>query len=321
MEQEHVVIGEGLEQVVAAQQIARRLRRPLDVLQLLEARPVRQFHQGRPVERGVHLVDFLGLQLHQLVEPGANAGIGGGRDLQADRRPPLPREHGPLDRLEQVVGLVALDGNVGVAGDAEQGRGRDLGAGEERAHVGRDHVFQAGQADVVARQADPAGNLLGNGRHGDPLARPPPSSARTATCHCSPGSRGEGCSSWTASGVSTGRISLLKYVCRNFRCSSVHCGGRHHADAGRGKLRQGRQDAFLLLLHHAMDALADGPQLRGRGHAGRVAAANAFRPGAHQAGHADEEELVQVGTDDGQELDAFQAAAGRRPGPGGARGR
>ena len=81
MEQEHVVIGEGLEQVVAAQQIARRLRRPLDVLQLLEAGPVRQFHQGRAVERGVHLVDLLGLQLHQLVEPGADA---------ADRRRAKP---------------------------------------------------------------------------------------------------------------------------------------------------------------------------------------------------------------------------------------
>ena len=45
-------------------------------------------------------------------------------------------------------------------------------AGEERAHVGRDHVFQAGQADVVAGQADPAGNLLRNGRHGDPLFAP-----------------------------------------------------------------------------------------------------------------------------------------------------
>ena len=55
-----------------------------------------------------------------------------------------------------------------------------------------------------------------------------------------------------------------------------------------------------------MHALADGLQLRGRRHAGRIAAANAFRPGADQAGHADEEELVQVGTDDGQELDAFQ---------------
>ena len=52
--------------------------------------------------------------------------IGAGRNLQADRRPPLPREHGPLDRFEHVVGLVALDGNVGVAGDAEEGRGRDL---------------------------------------------------------------------------------------------------------------------------------------------------------------------------------------------------
>ncbi len=44
-----------------------------------------------------------------------------------------------------------------------------------------------------------------------------------ATCHCSPGNRGAGCSSWTASGVSTGRTSLLKYVCRNVRCWSVHC--------------------------------------------------------------------------------------------------
>ena len=70
-----------------------------------------------------------------------------------------------------------------------------------------------------------------------------------------------------------------------------------------------------------MHALADGLQLRGRGHAGRIAAANAFRPGTHQPGHADEEELVQVGTDDGQELDAFQQRQVVRQCPGGAPGR
>ena len=47
-------------------------------------------------------------------------------------------------------------------------------------------------------------------------------------------------------------------------------------------------------------------QLRGGGHAGRVAAADLRGAGAHQAGHADEEELVQIRTDDGQELHPLQ---------------
>ena len=82
--------------------------------------------------------------------------------------------------------------------------------------------------------------------------------------------------------------------------------GRQHADARSRQAVRRAADALLLLLDHAMGALADGRQLRGGGHARGIAAAHAFRPGAHQAGHADQEELVQVGTDDGQELDAFQ---------------
>ena len=61
-----------------------------------------------------------------------------------------------------------------------------------------------------------------------------------------------------------------------------------------------------LLLEHAMGPLADGGQLGGRRHAGRIAAADPGRPGPHQAGHAHQEELIQVGTDDGQEFQSFQ---------------
>ena len=80
-------------------------------------------------------------------------------------------------------------------------------------------------------------------------------------------------------------------------------GGRDDGYPLLRQLLQGRGDGLALLADHAMHPFADGLQLfRGR-HAGRVAAADAFRPRAHQPGHANEEKLVQVRADDGQELD------------------
>ena len=47
-----------------------------------------------------------------------------------------------VDGLEQVVGLVLLDLEVGVADDAEQVRALDLRAGEQLLDVGADHVLE-----------------------------------------------------------------------------------------------------------------------------------------------------------------------------------
>ena len=83
-----------------------------------------------------------------------------------------------------------------------------------------------------------------------------------ATCNCKPGSRGDGSSSSTASGVSTGRISLAEVGPRSDRCCrSVQSRGLADAQAVLGELRQDLADAGGLLVDHAVGAPADGRQL------------------------------------------------------------
>ena len=69
---------------------------------------------------------------------------------------------------------------------------------------------------------------------------------------------------------------------------------------------QHRADAGVLFVDHAVDAAADGRQLLGGRHAREIAAADFGRPAAHQSGHPDQEELVQIRADDGQELEPLQ---------------
>ena len=65
--------------------------------------------------------------------------------------------------------------------------------------------------------------------------------------------------------------------------------------------------------HQALDLAADGHQLRARAHPVRAEFGDARIQLRIQAGHPDHEELVQVGTDDGQEFDAFEQRIGGVP--------
>ena len=61
-------------------------------------------------------------------------------DLEADRLAEAPPAELLLDRQEQVVGLVLLDREVGVAGDPEEVRLEDLHAAEQEVEVGLDDL-------------------------------------------------------------------------------------------------------------------------------------------------------------------------------------
>ena len=78
-----------------------------------------------------------------------------GADLEA---------HGPaepaaaqldLDRGEQVVGLLLLEGEVGVAGDPEGVGGLDLHAREQLVEVGGDHLLEGHEALAVGHHHEP----------------------------------------------------------------------------------------------------------------------------------------------------------------------
>ena len=86
---------------------------------------------------------------------------------------------------------------------------------------------------------------------------------------------------------------------------------RDNVDARLGERRP--QFLFQALVggfHQALDFAADGHQLRARAHAVRAEFGDAGIQLRIQAGHADHEELIQVGADDGQELDAFEQRIG-----------
>ena len=97
---------DGVPEVVGPDQVARRLRRPIGIPQILEARPVGNFHQRGGVQRGVDLVNFLRA-------PGAATRIShvlmrrSGRADRSNRTAGRRRrsEHHPLDRVQHVVGL------------------------------------------------------------------------------------------------------------------------------------------------------------------------------------------------------------------------
>ena len=77
-----------------------------------------------------------------------------GVDLQQRDRAVAELLQAAVDGLEQVVGLVLLDLEVGVANDAEQVRALHLRAREELLHVRVDDVFEEDEGLPVARRRD-----------------------------------------------------------------------------------------------------------------------------------------------------------------------
>ena len=63
-------------------------------------------------------------------------------DLEPDRLAEAPPPELLLDRQQQVVGLVLLDREVGVAGDPEQVVLDDLHPGEQQVEVGLDDLVE-----------------------------------------------------------------------------------------------------------------------------------------------------------------------------------
>ena len=115
--------------------------------------------------------------------------------------------------LEQVVGLVLLDHDVGVADDAEEVRALHLRAGKQGLHVGADDVLE--ERERRRRDAEPlAGSSMNRGTIGGSLTRAnfvrPSCLTTTARFLLRFEMYGNGWPGSNASGVSTGAISRAK---------------------------------------------------------------------------------------------------------------
>ena len=162
--------------------------------------------QRAQVEHARDLVDVRWLEAEALLEQRARGQRHRALDLEPHDLAEAPLAQLLLDGQQQVVRLVLLDREVGVAGHPEQVVVEDLHAREEDVQVGGDDLLQqhvgAGAHLPQARQ---------HRRHLDAreaVARPS-SGSRTVTASDSDRSLmyGNGCDGSTASGVSTGKIS------------------------------------------------------------------------------------------------------------------
>ena len=226
-------------------------------------------------------------------------------DLEAHDLAEAPPAQLGLDRAQQVVGLVG-DVEVGVARDAEEAVVDDLHPGEERVQVGRDELLERDERRALARLDEAGQHLLGHldageGRH-----------LRLRVAHEDRERQREvGDVGERAPETDRQRREDREDLAPEALVERVALLGADlvHPDDADAVLGQRRAHLVLraarLALVEVEDALAQlVDDLRRRAPVG----AGVVEPGVDlvvQPGDADGEELVEVGGEDGQELQAL----------------
>ena len=157
-----------------------RDRRPRAVLQVGPLDAV-ELPEEAEVDRSAQPVDVGGVDLelaHEQVEHLVAHAVG---DLEAHGlvEPPPAQLH--LQRFEQVLGLLVLEGQVGVAGDPERRRFLDDHAGEQRVEVGDDQFLDragTGMSSTSNRRGKTVGTLTRAKRRSSLSGRGRPPSRR-----------------------------------------------------------------------------------------------------------------------------------------------
>ena len=223
-------------------------------------------------------------------------------DLEADGSAELAAAQLDLDGRQQVLGLLLLEGEVGVAAHAEGGRGLHLHPGEQLAEVRGDHLLERDEPLAIGHHHEPRQEV----GHLD-AGEAPLGGDRIAEQHREvqrevrdvrervPGVDGERREHREDALLEGLDEELLVVVVE------VVPPGEAHAVVG-----QRRDDLVeeqpLLSVDEDLHALAHLDQLLAGGAPVRRGGAE---PGGHlllEAGHADLEELVEVLAEDGQEL-------------------
>ena len=228
---------------------------------------------------------------------------------------PLP--HAFLDGLEQIVGFQFLDGDIGVARDMEGMRFDHLHAGKQRRQVGRDHLLQP-DASFLARLAVLAALLARPFQRNQLRQRIRHLHAREVLLAVSVADQHRqvqaqiGDMRKRAAGIEGQRRQHRKHRLAEIRIGDcqlllVQRGVIQDLHAGFGQRREQLVvQALVGVVEQLLDLAADGHQLGSRMHAVGPHIQDAGVHLGDQAGHAHHEKLVQVGADNGQELDALQ---------------
>ena len=164
---EHVALAQHGEELVGVVrrvgEAGRRHRRPRLGVQVGAVERVHAPEAGQ-VERGGDPEDAVAADLELGGEEVDEVVAHVGADLEAEGLAEAAAAQLHLDGDEEVVGLVLLEGQVGVAGDPEGVVGADRHAGEEAVEVGRDDLLEGHEALAVGHD-DEAGQRR---RHLDP---------------------------------------------------------------------------------------------------------------------------------------------------------
>ena len=143
---EDVGLADRLEEVGAAVRLRGlerdRGRRHVRRVAQLGAIDLREVEQAAQIERSGEAVDLLRGDVELADEQVERQAVHVVADLEADRRTEPAAQQLGLERLDQVLGLVLLDRDVLVAGEAERVVVEDLHAGEEVLEVVRDELLE-----------------------------------------------------------------------------------------------------------------------------------------------------------------------------------
>ena len=137
---QHIALLQPVEEGLARRQLDRPARLVARKAQLGRIDQVDQLGHAHQVDRAGHLVERLGRQVELLQQEVRQEVRAAGRDLEPQRAAVMAVLQAHAQRGAQVLDLLLVDREVGVAGDAELRELGHLAAREQVAQVGPDHA-------------------------------------------------------------------------------------------------------------------------------------------------------------------------------------
>ena len=282
----------------------RRDRRPRPILEVGTVEAV-ELPQEVEADRAAQAIHVVGVQVelaHEQLEHLVAHRVG---DLEADGPVEAAAAQLHLDGFEQVVGLLLLDREVGVAGDAERRRLLDLHAGEQAVEMGDDELLGGEVATLVDRHE--AREQVGHLDPGEALLAALGVADERGDGQGQVGDVRERVARIDRQRREHGEHALLVDLGHRLAVGLGEVAPAHDGDAGVGERRGERVEEHQLLpLDEAPGRLGDLGELLRRGAPVRGRLLDAGGDLILQRGDAHLEELVEVGRRDRAELGPFE---------------